>query len=179
VKTLASILLLSFYYSFIFSIIIRFRFSTWYQSPRALTSNSILLLPHFKKKTIQNAPHHKSFFLRKMITELNPSLQDRKNPCFPITITYLTCLHARPKHSGISSVHHTRCRIQSSDLPLPESDSQNQHHFSRYLHPICLMEQKSSRSNGARTSTRISKFRRSESRAPSLTCATHAENILV
>ena len=107
------ILFISLNYISLHYYFIRFRFSTWYQSPRALTSNSILPLPHFKKKkkTIQKAPHHKSFFFQKMITELNPSFQDRKNPCFPITITYLTHLHARQKALDSSFTH--RCTQRS------------------------------------------------------------------
>ena len=46
-----------------------------------------------------------------MITELNPSLQDQKNPCFPITITYLMRLHPRQKASDSSF---TRRRPQRS-----------------------------------------------------------------
>ena len=105
------ILFISLNYISLHYYFIRFKFSTWYQSPKALTSNLILLLPHLKKKTIQKTPHHKSFFFQKMITELNPSLQDRKNPCFPITTTYLTRLHARQKASDSSF---TRCRTQRS-----------------------------------------------------------------
>ena len=46
-----------------------------------------------------------------MITELNPSLQYPKNPCFPITITYPMRLHARQQAADSSF---TRRRPQRS-----------------------------------------------------------------
>jgi hypothetical protein len=58
-----------------------------------------------------------------MITEFNPSLQDQKNPCFPITITYLMRLQ-RQKASYSSF---TRRHPQRSDLHLTATYSSDYH----------------------------------------------------
>ena len=61
----------------LYFIVIRFRFFTRYQSSKALTSNSILPLPHFKKKkSIQKAPHHKSHFSEKLIAQISRPSRD-------------------------------------------------------------------------------------------------------
>ena len=81
------------YHSFIFSIIIRFRFSTWYQSPRALTSNSILPLPYFKKKNPKSSLPQ--IFLFSKTDHKNQSLTSRSaKPQLP---DQNPSLHALPR----------------------------------------------------------------------------------
>ena len=93
-----SLPILSLSQSLLYSIFIRFRFSTLYQSPKALTSNSILALLHFNKK--KSHPKSSSpqifFFSQKLITNIGLSHQDRQNPYYPIRIQACTRSHTRP-----------------------------------------------------------------------------------
>ena len=97
-KTLTSILFFSSISILYFLDYYWFRFSIWYQSPKALTS-------HLEPST--STPFlitfNQSFLItkfqafHKLITQISPWLKNQKNPTFPINFTHLTRHHSRQR----------------------------------------------------------------------------------
>ena len=116
----------------IFSILIRFRFSTWYQSPRALTSNSFLPLPHFKKKKKSHPKHLTTnlIFSENLIPHISSPSQDRSNNISRSPLRTSTRLHALPEASVFLQVLTRRRNNQAPDLHHPGTDHQKRHHQS-------------------------------------------------
>ena len=117
-----------------FSIVIRFRFSTWYQSPRALTSNSILPLPYFKKKKSKKL----------LTTNLSFSENSSQIPVPPIKIgkTPVTRSQSKPARAPTCGLWLRKTLRSLHAPPLPSSRfaysgtiSRNwQHHQDRRRH---------------------------------------------
>ena len=147
---------LKIFFSIIISI--RFRFSTWYQSLRALTSNSILPLPHLKKNPIQNAPHHKSYFSENLIAQISRPSRDWSNNINQSPFRPSTRLHTRSEALDFLQILTRRRNYQSPDLHHPGTDQQNQHHQSTEWRAIYFKLQKPKRSKGGRASTRHQHF---------------------